>query len=108
MKTNKTMTQEERIEAAPSLLSEGKDHSRGDKRIVVVDKGFVYVGEVEEAAGGIVIHEAENIRYWGTTKGLGELRSGPTEKTKYDHTGTVRVPMGSVIHMIDCTGDTKW
>jgi len=101
MKVNKTMTQEERIEAALSLLS-------GGKRIVVTDKGFVYVGEVEETAGGIIIHEAENIRYWGTTKGLGELRSGPTEKTKYDHTGTVRVPMGSVIHMIDCTGDTKW
>ena len=76
--------------------------------IVVVDKGFVYVGTVSHDGDWCVIVDAKNIRYWGTQKGLGELAlSGPTDKTKLDSVGTVRVPARSVVSLID-TEASKW
>jgi hypothetical protein len=76
--------------------------------IVVVDRGFVYVGKTTWDGDFAIIEEARNIRYWGTTKGLGELAlSGPTDKTKLDMVGTVRVPCRAVISLID-TGEKVW
>jgi len=76
--------------------------------IVVLDRGFVYVGDVEVSEDWCVISGARNIRYWGVTKGLGELaQNGPTEKTKLDTVGTVRAPMRAVISVID-TEASKW
>lgn len=70
--------------------------------LVVLDRGFVYVGEVEVEDEWCVIREARNIRYWGTTKGLGELAlGGPTAKTTLDPAGTVRAPKRAVISIID-------
>jgi hypothetical protein len=70
--------------------------------IVVADRGFVYVGEVEHDGNWCVVKNAQNIRRWGTTRGLGELAgSGPTENTKIDPTGTVRIPASSVVSLID-------
>ena len=76
--------------------------------IVVLDRGFVYVGDAEISGDWCVITDARNIRYWGTTKGLGELaQNGPTSKTKLDAVGTVRAPMRAVISVIDTEQD-KW
>lgn len=63
----------------------------GEKRIIVADKGFVFVGDcTDESDGSVTIRNARNIRRWGTTHGLGELGTGPTKKTVYDACGTVR------------------
>ena len=76
--------------------------------IVVCDRGFIYVGNVVHDGDWCVISNARNIRYWGTTRGLGELAiNGPTEKTKLDEVGTVRVPARAVINIID-TEEVKW
>jgi hypothetical protein len=76
--------------------------------IVVVDRGFVYVGQVDAGPEYTVITGAKNIRYWGTTEGLGELAlKGPTSKTKLDAVGTVRIPSRAVVSIIDTDG-TKW
>ena len=76
--------------------------------IVVADRGFVYVGSVEFGADWCIITNARNIRYWGTTGGLGELAlNGPTPTTKLDPITTVRVPMRAVISVID-TEEEKW
>ena len=57
----------------------------GPTQIIVADKGWVFVGTIEDHAdGSVTITNCRNIRYWGTTKGLGELQDGPTEKTKCD------------------------
>lgn len=70
--------------------------------VVVLDRGFVYVGNVVCDADWCVISDAKNIRLWGTTRGLGELvLNGPTDKTKLDDVGTVRAPMRAVISVID-------
>ena len=76
--------------------------------IVVLDRGFVYVGETTVNGEWCVIKDAKNIRVWGTTKGLGELATdGPTKKTVLDVAGTVRAPLRAVIHVID-TEAGKW
>lgn len=69
--------------------------------IVVLDRGFVYVGQVECDADWCVITNARNIRYWGTKNGLGELVNGPLKETKLDKVGMVRAPMRAVISVID-------
>ena len=77
-------------------------------RIVVLDRGFVYAGQVEMQGDWLVIHNARCIRRWGTTKGLGELAAnGPTRTTALDDAGTVRAPMRAVIHLIDSDAG-KW
>ena len=53
--------------------------------IVVLDRGFVYVGSVETDQDWCVITDAKNIRCWGTTEGLGELAlKGPQAETQLD------------------------
>ena len=77
-------------------------------QIAVLDRGFVYIGRIENTINGIIIHDARNIRYWGTTKGLGELAlCGKQSNTKIDDVGQVRVPTHAVIHVIDCD-ESKW
>ena len=73
----------------------------GDVKIIVADRGFVYVGFVEEGENYTTVREARNIRIWGTTKGLGELVHGPTSKTVLDSVGTVKAPNRAVISIID-------
>ena len=76
--------------------------------IVVLDRGFVYVGDIHHDGEWCVISNASNIRVWGTSEGLGQLaRSGPLENTKLDKVGTVRAPARAIIHMID-TESSKW
>lgn len=74
---------------------------KGDVKIVVLDRGFVYVGRVEHNEDWLTVRNAKNIRAWGTTKGLGELVTGPLKDTKLDAVGTVRAPMRAVIAVID-------
>jgi hypothetical protein len=63
----------------------------GPVRIVVADRGWIFVGACEDHEDGTVtICNARNIRLWGTTKGLGELVNGPVSGTKHDDYGTVR------------------
>lgn len=81
--------------------------SNGDIKIVVLDRGFVYVGRVTLDGDFVVIAGAKNIRKWGTTKGLGELINGPLANTVLDAVGTVRAPLRALIHMIEVE-QTKW
>lgn len=73
-------------------------------RIVVLDKGFVFVGlcDTQSKPGLLVINKCRNIRYWGTTEGLGELVNGPLPSTKLDDWGTIEVPDKAVIFTIPC------
>tara|TARA_Y100000310_G_scaffold335873_1_gene418978 strand:- start:61 stop:330 length:270 start_codon:yes stop_codon:yes gene_type:complete len=76
--------------------------------IVVLDRGFVYVGDTTHDGEWCIINNARNIRRWGTTKGLGELaQQGPLSDTVLDPVGTVRAPAKALIHMID-TEASKW
>lgn len=77
-------------------------------QIVVIDNGFVCVGEVthDREYNEILISKCKNIRTWGTTKGLGQLREGPTSKTVLDEEGECMVPYARVVRMIPTVA--KW
>ena len=64
----------------------------GEKRIVVGDRGWVFVGDCRDHDDcTVTIENAWNIRRWGTISGLGQLVNGPLSETKKDLYGTVRI-----------------
>ena len=77
-------------------------------RIVILPRGWVYVGEFHQEGTQCRLENAFNIRYWGTSRGLGELaEGGPTDKTKLDPAGTVRFHEGAIIATLDTVVE-KW
>ncbi len=79
-----------------------------DMKIVIVDRGWIYVGKCKYEKDFLIITDAQNIRKWGTMRGLGQLaHEGPTSSTRLDLYGTVRIPMRAVISVID-TEATLW
>ena len=75
--------------------------SAAEIRIVVAQRGWVFIGRVSREEHEIVLRDAKNIRRWGTKKGLGELWSGPRTETVLDEAGTVRLHPLQVIAQID-------
>lgn len=70
--------------------------------IVVAERGWVFVGDIDDYSEECIIYNAKNIRKWGTSHGLGELAAeGPTEKTVLDDYGTVRVAKNAKILIIE-------
>jgi hypothetical protein len=77
-------------------------------RIVVLDRGWVFVGQVVVDGDMLTISDAQCIRRWGSTKGLGQLAAeGPTKETKLDPSGLVRAPLRAVILTLD-TEPQRW
>lgn len=76
-------------------------------KIVILQRGWVYVGRFFEGKDEMRLEGAKCIRRWGTTKGLGEIVSGPTTSTVLDPAGTVRFHPMTVVAMLDTEGD-KW
>lgn len=73
------------------------------KQIVVIDNGFVHVGECCIQDDILEICDCKNIRKWGTTKGIGELINGPTKSTVTDDCGTVLVPVSRIVFFLRVT-----
>ena len=75
------------------------------KQIVVIDNGFVHVGDCSSEKGETLkITGCKNIRVWGTSKGIGQLRHGPQKNTVADDCGTVLVPLKRVVFYINVEG----
>ena len=76
--------------------------------IVVLDKGFVYVGTLVTGAKFITIENAKCVRRWGTTNGLGQLaKEGPQSNTVLDDACKVRALLCELKHFIICEGEWK-
>ena len=103
MTTPETIT----IDDVKYIRADSIAETAGDVKIVVLDRGFVYVGRVSYEDDFLILNNARNIRKWGTTKGLGELVNGPLSDTVTDAVGTVRAPMRALISLIDVVG-AKW
>jgi hypothetical protein len=74
------------------------------KQIVVIDAGWVLLGDVDEHPDRIIINNASVVRVWGTTKGLGELAlTGPTCNTILDPCGRAVVLRHAIKFLLDCT-----
>jgi hypothetical protein len=73
----------------------------GDIKIVVLQRGWVYIGRFERNGNDCKLHNAYNIRSWGTTKGLPELVNGATTSTKLDKCeGVVEFDYLTIVHTI--------
>lgn len=79
-----------------------------DIRIVILHRGFVYVGRFRQDDSKCALQNAYNVRRWGTSEGLGQLAfQGPLQNTQLDACGTVRFHELAVIATIDCDVE-KW
>lgn len=91
-----------------AALTGGKGNGAAPQKmgqnLVVLDRGFVYVGDVTLEGDFLRITNCKNVRYWGTKNGLGELRNGPLKETKLDEVGEVLAPMRALIHLVPCKG----
>ncbi len=72
-------------------------------QIAILDRGFVFVGNVTTDGDWMTITNAQCVRRWGTTEGLGELAAkGPLNATVLDPAGTIRAPIRALIGLIAC------
>ena len=82
---------------------QSKPEYKGKVKIVILQRGWVFVGKMEEDGDNRLLHNASIIRNWGTTKGLGELSEGPTSNTKLDKcSGIVEFDKLTVVATIAC------
>lgn len=80
----------------------------GDIKIVVLQRGWIYIGKFERTGNDCKLYNAYCIRTWGTSKGLAELVNGATSSTKLDKCdGIVEFDWLTVIHTIT-VDKTKW
>lgn len=84
-----------------------KEHT-GEIKIVVLQRGWVFIGRLEKDGNHCKLHNASCIRTWGTTKGLPELVNGATSSTKLDKCeGVVEFDWLTVITTITVNQE-KW
>ena len=77
-------------------------------KIVVLQRGWVAIGRYEcKSESEHVLRDASIIRILGASKGLGELRSGPTSKTVLDKAGVIRFHPLAVVLIIDAE-ESAW
>jgi hypothetical protein len=80
----------------------------GDIKIVILQRGWVYIGRFSREGNDCKLTNASCIRTWGTTKGLQELVNGATSKTVLDKCdGVVEFDWLTVVHTITVDKE-KW
>lgn len=75
-----------------------------NKSIFMVESGLVFICEsYTETDDAYHLDQANVIRVWGTTKGIGQIAlQGPTSDTIFDPCGNPTVPKGKVLVIIPC------
>lgn len=77
-------------------------------QILVIEGGWVMVGEPVMDRESVTLNKAYVIRKWGTDKGLGQIAmNGPTKETILDKLGTAFIERRQVRFTIPCD-DTSW
>ena len=71
--------------------------------IVVLDKGFVYLGDLYTDGNWLYINNAKNIRKWTGGHGLSwYAENGFSEDIVLDGSGDIKAPIGGLKHLIRC------
>lgn len=102
-----------KIDLIKALISEENENSDftvdGSKnKIVILQRGWVFVGKFSKEGSTCRLSNASNIRTWGTTKGLGELaEDGPTSSTKMDKVNDITFHELTSVAILDCN-DSVW
>ena len=81
----------------------------GELSIVILQRGWVMVGRLEEDGDMFKLHNGAVIRKWGTTAGLPELaEKGPLSGTVLDKsTGLTRFHVLTTIAILACN-EASW
>lgn len=97
MSKPKTIT----IDEVEYIRADSVDVKPTTKQIVVLQRGWVVVGDVHKEENEVKISNCSVIRVWGTSKGLGEIaENGPTSKTVLDSCPSLVVhPLSVVMYM---------
>lgn len=75
-------------------------------KIVILQRGWIYIGKYFEDGDACRLENAKNIRRWGTSNGLGELAlKGKQSETVLDEAGTVRFHKLTTVAVLDCDND---
>ena len=98
--SEKIKVQELTIDGTVYVPKESVASYQGDVKIVILQRGWVFIGRLERIGNDCKLHNASNIRVWGTTNGLGQLVEGPTKDTKLDYTGLVEFDYLTVVATI--------
>ena len=101
------MNKKELLIGIGNLLKD-EDEESGNIKIVILQRGWVVIGNYADEGADGVLTNASVIRRWGTTDGLGKLAlKGKQTETVLDKTGTVRFNKLTTVAMIDCN-ETIW
>ena len=80
--------------------------------LIKVEGRYSYIGEIKSIAcpylgtKSIRITECFNIRYWGTSKGFGELAiMGKQTGTKLDECPPITIPISKIISIYEVNND---
>lgn len=91
-----------------SSLKNIEEYKASPIQILVLNCGWIVIGNVSESVGKTVIQNAAVIRRWGTTKGLGELASsGKLKDTIFDACPDITVNTANVVLAMNCD-QSKW
>ena len=78
------------------------------KNIIVLERGWNLVGQLERDGDWFILIDGAVIRRWGTTQGLGELAmKGALPETKLDPIPLTKFHVNQVIMIINCS-EEKW
>ena len=78
------------------------------KQIVILQRGWVMVGELTKDGVYFTLTNASVIRRWGTSQGLGELATkGPLSETQLEPTPLTKFHELTMIASIQCS-ENKW
>ena len=89
-------------------VKKGKNPVSSKKQIVVLNRGWVVVGNYSEKGDECTLTDASVIRKWGTTQGLGELaEKGKLPDTVLDKTPDVRFHKMTMVARMD-VNEENW
>lgn len=78
------------------------------KQIVILQRGWVVLGDVTKEGEYFTVTNGFVIRRWGTKNGLGQLATeGKQTNTELEPTPKMRIHELTVINLIECDKD-KW
>lgn len=107
---------ETKLKQLTTLLNIMEDFSKstensvnaGNIRIVILQRGWVFIGRFYQCESQCELQNAYCIRRWGTTQGLGQLAyEGKQEETVLEKTPTVKFHELTIVATIDCE-ESKW
>ena len=97
-----------RVNGVDYVRADSVNQEPTEKQIVVLQRGWVVIGDTHKTETEVRITNCSVIRVWGTSNGLGEIaENGPTGRTKLDKCPPLVVhPLSVVLYMN--VNESKW